>query len=319
MNAIEIYNVTKDYGNGRGVFDISFQVKPGEIMGFLGPNGAGKTTTIRQLLGFIRPDRGSLRIMDKDCFSQADEIAGLLGYLPGEIAFMDSMTGTEFIRFIAAMKGMKDPGRAPELMERFELDARGKLKRMSKGMKQKIGIVCAFMQDPDILILDEPTSGLDPLMQHTFVELLLEEKRRKKTILMSSHMFEEMEKTCDRVAMIREGKLLSVESIETLKSGRKKLIQLTLKSPSEAASLCKKLAEKNFHAQAEANCVAVAVSGTDGNMDQFLKLAVSCTILDMDIRTQRLEELFLQYYSKNGHSLKSPLQGGGRHDSSDLI
>lgn len=300
MNAIEICHVTKDYGNGRGVFDVNFHVNSGEIMGFLGPNGAGKTTTIRQLLGFIRPDQGTLRILDKDCFTQAHEIAEFLGYLPGEIAFMESMTGTEFIRFTAQMKGMKDLGRAPELMERFELDARGKLKRMSKGMKQKIGIVCAFMQDPDIFILDEPTSGLDPLMQHTFVELLLEEKKRQKTILMSSHMFEEMEKTCDRVAMIRDGKLLSVENIDNLKNSRKKIIQLTLETPLEAASLCKKLMKENFQAQAEANSVTAAVS-TSGNMDCFFKLAASCTIIDMDIHTQGLEELFIQYYSKNGY------------------
>lgn len=310
MNAIEIYNVTKDYRNRRGVFDVSFCVKPGEIMGFLGPNGAGKTTTIRQLLGFIRPDRGYLRILGKDCFSQADEIAGLLGYLPGEIAFIDSMTGTEFIRFTAQMKGMKDLGRAPELMESFELDARGKLKRMSKGMKQKIGIICAFMQDPDILILDEPTSGLDPLMQRTFVDLLLEEKRRGKTILMSSHMFEEMEKTCDRVAMIREGKLLSVENIENLKNGRKKIIQLTLKNSADAASLNQKLTANDFHSQAEGVHVTAAVGGSNGHMDRFLKLAGSYTILDLDIRTQGLEELFIQYYSKSGHNTGSPLSGG---------
>ena len=155
MSVIEISHITKDYGKGRGVFDVSFSVHKGEVLGFLGPNGAGKTTTIRQLMGFIRPDSGKLSILGKDCFQEADQIQKSLGYLPGEIAFIDSMNGMEFIRFVAKMKGMKGLGRSQELMERFELDAMGKLKKMSKGMKQKIGIVCAFM-DPaaEILILD---------------------------------------------------------------------------------------------------------------------------------------------------------------------
>ena len=199
-NIIEIDHITKDYGNGRGVFDISFQVKKGEVLGFLGPNGAGKTTTIRQLMGFLRPDSGSVQILGMDCFHDAHKIAGSLGYLPGEIAFIDAMTGIKFIRFIANMKGMKDLGRAPELMERFELNPSAKIKKMSKGTKQKIGIICAFMQDPDILLLDEPTSGLDPLMQNEFIDLILEEKERGKTILLSSHIFEEVERTCDRAA-----------------------------------------------------------------------------------------------------------------------
>lgn len=178
MNVIEISHITKDYGQGRGVFDVSFAVKQGEVLGFLGPNGAGKTTTIRQLMGFIKPDSGSLSILGMDCFKETDKIQKSLGYLPGEIAFVDSMNGMEFIRFVAKMKKMKDLGRAKELMEMFDLNANGKLKKMSKGMKQKIGIVCAFMdENASNLVLDEPTSGLDPLMQNRFVELILAEKK----------------------------------------------------------------------------------------------------------------------------------------------
>ena len=137
MNIIDIQDITKDYGGGRGVFDIAFQVKRGEVLGFLGPNGAGKTTTIRQLMGFLKPDKGKVLILGKDCFKEADQIARFVGYLPGEIAFIDSMTGMEFIRFIARMKGMKELGRAHQLMERFELDPSPKIKKMSKGTKQK--------------------------------------------------------------------------------------------------------------------------------------------------------------------------------------
>lgn len=292
MQMMEINHITKDYGKNRGVFDLSFTVKKGEILGFLGPNGAGKTTTIRQLLGFIRPDSGTVSIMGKDCFDQADQIQQDLGYLPGEIAFIDSMSGMEFIKFAAKMKKMKDLGRVSELMERFELDANGKIKKMSKGMKQKIGIVCAFMQDPDILILDEPTSGLDPLMQNRFVELLIEEKERGKTILMSSHIFEEVEKTCDRAAIIREGRLVAVDSMEKLCSGKKKSMEITF----EGEEMAKAFAGQFAQADVKGSCVTLKVGR---NLDQVIKRAGAYTITDLDIHTQSLEEFFLHFYGGN--------------------
>lgn len=296
MNAIEISHITKDYGAGKGVFDVTFEVKQGEVMGFLGPNGAGKTTTIRQLLGFIRPDSGSLQILGRDCFLHADEIAKNLGYLPGEIAFIDSMSAAEFIRFAAQMKGMTHPGRTKELLERFELDPRGKIRRMSKGMKQKLGIICAFMHDPDILILDEPTSGLDPLMQNAFVELLLDEKKRGKTILMSSHIFEEIEKTCDRTAIIRSGKLMSVERIESLKNSKRKTIILELETYAEAKQFAEQLLTSlGTNVSSDGNSVVLTVSGA---IDPYLKLFSQYHVLDMDIRTPGLEELFMHFYDE---------------------
>lgn len=288
-NYIQIDHITKDYGQGRGVFDISFQVKKGEVLGFLGPNGAGKTTTIRQLMGFIKPDGGHVSILGMDCFKQADKIEKSLGYLPGEIAFMDSMSGMEFIRFIAKMKKMHDLGRAEELMKKFELNPSGKIKKMSKGMKQKIGIVCAFMQDPEILILDEPTSGLDPLMQNQFIDLILHEKERGKTILMSSHIFEEVERTCDRAAIIRDGRLVAVENMEKLKSGRKKLIELYFKDEEMAAAFGAQIAGSTVK-----GCSVSANVGHD--MDDFIKKASAFTVTDMDVRTQNLEEFFLHFY-----------------------
>ncbi|UWP59674.1 ABC transporter ATP-binding protein [Ruminococcus gauvreauii] len=289
MSVIEINHITKDYGQGRGVFDVSFGVWRGEVLGFLGPNGAGKTTTIRQLMGFIKPDSGSLTIRGKDCFKKADEIQKDVGYLPGEIAFIDTMNGMEFIRFIARMKKMKDLGRAPELMEMFELNPSGKLKKMSKGMKQKIGIVCAFMQDPKLLILDEPTSGLDPLMQNKFVELILQEKKRGKTILMSSHSFEEVEKTCDRAAIIRGGKLAAVEEMERLRTGRKKIVQLEL----ETAGMASDLADEFPGAGLQERTVTVKVGK---EVDLLIKKASQYKVLDMEIRTQSLEEFFMHFY-----------------------
>ena len=269
MSVIEISHITKDYGKGRGVFDVSFSVNQGEVLGFLGPNGAGKTTTIRQLMGFMKPDSGKLSIMGMDCFKNTEKIQKSVGYLPGEIAFIDSMNGMEFIRFVAKMKKMKGLGRAEELMEMFELNASGRLKKMSKGMKQKIGIVCAFMDpEADIMILDEPTSGLDPLMQNRFVELILSEKKQGKTILMSSHMFEEIERTCDRAAIIRSGRLAAVEEIEKLKEGRQKVIEVTFKESPMAEEFAAAFPRAVY--QPGGKIVTVKVGK---NLDAFIKKA----------------------------------------------
>lgn len=293
MSVIEISHITKDYGLDRGVFDVSFSIQQGEVLGFLGPNGAGKTTTIRQLMGFIRPDSGSLAIQGMDCFHNADKIQKLLGYLPGEIAFIESMNGMEFIRFVASMKGMKDLGRAKEIMERFDLNASGKLKKMSKGMKQKIGIVCAFMEDTPVLLLDEPTSGLDPLMQNQFVELILTEKKRGKTILMSSHMFEEVERTCDRAAIIRGGKLAAVEEIEKLKEGRQKMIEVTFKEPCMAEAFA-----LGFPKAAYTKGSRAVTAKVGKNLDTFIKKAGEYSVTDLDVRTQSLEEFFMHFYGE---------------------
>ena len=183
MSVIEIKNLTRDYGGGKGIFDVSFQVNKGEVFGFLGPNGAGKTTTIRHLMGFIKNRSGECAIDGLDCWRDRAIIQKTLGYIPGEINFFDDMTGTEFLAFLAKYRGLTDLERQKELLERFELDPKGKIRKMSKGMKQKIGIVTAFMHNPDILILDEPTSGLDLLMQQRVIELLEREKRRGTHIL----------------------------------------------------------------------------------------------------------------------------------------
>lgn len=289
MKVIEIDNITKDYGNEKGVFDVSFSVSAGEVLGFLGPNGAGKTTTIRQLMGFIKPDKGSVKISGMDCFKDADRIEKTLGYLPGEIAFMDDMSGLEFIKFIANMKDMKDFSKAKELMEFFELDANGKISKMSKGMKQKIGIVCAFMQNPDILILDEPTSGLDPLMQNKFIELILEEKEKGKTILMSSHIFEEVEKTCDRAAIIKEGHLVAVEDMENLKNSKRKMMEIQFDSKETASAFVSAMPT----AKQNEDKVTVEVKG---KIDRFIKELSHYTVKDLEIKTQSLEELFMHFY-----------------------
>lgn len=288
MNLIETEHLTKDYGKGRGVFDVTFTVREGEVFGFLGPNGAGKTTTIRHLMGFVRPKAGSARILGKDCFLEREQIQPKLGYLPGEIAFPDEMNGRDFIRFIGNMKGMQDFSKAEELIRRFELDPSGKIARMSKGMKQKIGIVCAFMQSPKILILDEPTSGLDPLMQNRFIELLLEEKKKGTTIFLSSHIFEEIEKTCDRAAFIRDGRIIALEQMEKMKKSRRKIYEISFEKESQAQAFC-----RNFPgASCTGNCVTVETK----ELRELLSKLAEEPVTDLKIRSQSLEELFLHLY-----------------------
>lgn len=253
MSVIEIKSLTRDYGRGKGIFDISFNVEKGEVFGFLGPNGAGKTTTIRHLMGFIRNKSGICSINGLDCWSKREQIQNVLGYIPGEISFFDEMSGDEFLKFVSRYRGMRELERQQELLERFELDCKGKIKKMSKGMKQKLGIVVAFMHNPDILILDEPTSGLDPLMQNRFIELIAEEKSKGKTILLSSHIFDEVERTCDRIGIIREGKLVTVDSVEELRKRHMRTYTVTLESPEEANSFA-----KDFGGMADGNVVKVA-------------------------------------------------------------
>lgn len=230
MSMIEIKNITKDYGQGRGIFDVNLSIKQGEVFGFVGTNGAGKTTTIRHLMGFLKPQSGSARIKGLDCWENSAEIKKMVGYIPGEIAFPDAPSGTEFLRRQAALLGLKDMSYAEAITRKLQLDPTANLKRMSKGMKQKTAIVAAFMGDPEILILDEPTTGLDPLMRAKFVELLNEEKKKGKTIFMSSHMFEEVEDTCDKVAMIKDGRILAVTSTDVIKSGKTKEYKIEFRS-----------------------------------------------------------------------------------------
>ncbi len=290
MQAININNLTKDYGNNKGIFDLDLSVEKGEVYGFLGPNGAGKTTTIRNLLGFIKPQAGSCLINNVDCWKNSASIKKNLGYLPGEIAFMDNMTGMQMIEFVASMKGIKDLSKAKELIERFELNPSGKIKKMSKGMKQKIGIVCAFMNDPEVIILDEPSSGLDPLMQNIFINLILEEKNKGKTIFMSSHIFEEVERTCDRTAIIKDGRIISIEDMKSLKSKKSKSYIITFSS----LESLEEFKNKQFDISGtDDNTVTVRVKE---NLPLLLKELSELDIKDLDIKTQTLEELFLHFY-----------------------
>jgi len=226
MSYLQIEHLTKDYGHNRGVFDVSFKVEKGEVYGFLGPNGAGKTTTIRHIMGFSRPQIGKTSVNGLDSWEKANEIQRNLGYLPGEIALPESMTGTQFIKMMAELRNMKDMTYTNYLIDKFKLEATGSLKRMSLGMKRKLAIVTAFMHDPEILVLDEPTSGLDPIMQNLFIEFILEEKKKGKTILLSSHIFSEIDATCDKISIIKEGRIISTFKADDLRHHESKTFKI---------------------------------------------------------------------------------------------
>lgn len=230
MAMIEVEHLTKDYGHGRGVFDVSIQTNKGECYGFLGPNGAGKTTTIRHLMGFSKPQEGRTSILGKDSWKYSAVLQNQVGYLPGEIALPQGVTGTEFLQQMADMRHLKDLSYMKMLLERFELNPNMDTKRMSLGVKRKLAVVTAFMHDPSILILDEPTSGLDPMMQKTFIDYILSEKERGKTIFLSSHIFHEIDATCDRIAIIKDGCIVSEFQAEDLKKRDTKTYRVTFET-----------------------------------------------------------------------------------------
>ncbi len=291
---IHVEQLTVTYPNKKGVFEISFKVQPGQICGYLGPNGAGKTTTIRALMGFMRPDHGLCQIKGLDCFKAAWQVQRFLGYVPGEMAFPDGMSGSSFLSLMRQMRRLKNRGREKALLERFELDPHGKIRHFSKGMKQKLGIVAAFQHDPAVLVLDEPTSGLDPLMQARFVALLLEEKKRGKTILLSSHRFEEVERTCDQIQLIKDGRLIRQSDVQTLQGQRRKGYILT---SSQAQALGQDLASA-FGPVTWLPGQRVKVFATGEQLDALIGLMARYPITDLEVQTQNLEGLFLHLFSK---------------------
>ena len=208
-NIIVANKLTKDYGKGRGIFDFSFTVEKGQVVGLVGSNGSGKTTTIRQLMGFLKSTSGNAQICGMSCWKDSVKLKRLIGYGPGQIDFPDVGNGTSFLKIQAELMGMRDYSLMNELIDRFKIDTSAPLKTMSKGMKQKMALVAAFMAQPEVYLLDEPSTGLDPLMRDTLIELILEQKAKGRTVFMSSHIFKELEDTCDKVIFIHKGHLVA--------------------------------------------------------------------------------------------------------------
>lgn len=236
MSYIEVQNVTKDYGNSKGIFDISFNIEKGEMFGFVGTNGAGKTTTIRHLLGFSKPDKGKITIKGLNPWKDSEKLMKYIGYIPGEIAFPDLKSGTDVIKSQAEFLGVKDLSYANSLIKNLQLDVRGNPRSMSKGMKQKLAIVLALMHDPEILFFDEPTTGLDPLMRDSFMNIVADEHKKGKTILMSSHMFEELEAYSDKVGLIMNGRILDIADMEEIRNSNFKLYKIEFENKTDYES-----------------------------------------------------------------------------------
>lgn len=293
---IRLHDLSKVFANGKGIFDLSFEVNQGEVFGYLGPNGAGKSTTIRHLMGFIKPSKGRATIEGFDCWKDSAKIQKSVGYLPGEISFPEGMNGHDFLNLLAGMRGLKDHARRRELIDRFQLDVQTPIRKMSKGMKQKVGIVAAFMHDPKIYILDEPTSGLDPLMQNTFIDLILEEKARGKTILMSSHSFTEIDRTCDRAGIIKDGHLAAVENVHDLQSMQRKVFEVTVRTPEDIQRL------KRSGLEVSAAEGLRALVTVQGDYNQFIQVLSQCGVANIDIHTQNLEDIFMHFYDRKGNA-----------------
>jgi len=288
---ISTRELTKHYGHTVGVEGLDLEVYRGELFGFLGPNGAGKTTTMRLLMGMLKPTGGSASVLGHDSWKESVSVNELVGYLPGDARLYDGLTGNETIAFISRFNNVRaETGIA--LADRFELDLSRKVAGYSRGMKQKLAIIAAFMHDPAIYVMDEPTIGLDPLMRNTFIELILEEKRRGKTIFMSSHSFDEIERTCDRAGIIREGKLVAVEDINSLKAARRKVISVTVASDEDIG----KLTESDLEIEnISGKHIDVIVRD---NFDSFIAALNECKVQGLDIKAQGLEQVFLKYYGQ---------------------
>ncbi|MCF6136484.1 ABC transporter ATP-binding protein [Pseudalkalibacillus berkeleyi] len=288
---INIQNLTQEFSNGKGIFDVSFDIQQGEVFGFLGPNGAGKSTTIRHLMGYMKPQKGKASVNGFDAWDEQSKARERVGYLPGEIAFLDDMSGMDFLKMMAGMQKGFDKKKRDDLIHLLQFDPKTPIRKMSKGMKQKVGIVATFMHDPDIYILDEPTSGLDPLMQKTFIDLVLEEKDKGKTFLMSSHSFAEIERTCDRAAIIRNGKIITVKDIHELQSMQRKVFDITLQNPEDVAAIQESslLVEKT-----ESNIIRIVIQGS---YDEFFNELSKYQITNMSAANQSLEQIFMDYYN----------------------
>ncbi len=295
MNLIDIQHLTKNYGQGKGIFDVTLSIKKGEVYGYLGPNGAGKSTTMRHLMGFSKPQTGTVCIKGMDCWTEQKNIQKHVGYLPGEISLPDDMTGLAYLKLLAKMRNMKDFSHAEKLADFFEIDTNTGMKRMSKGMKQKISIISAFMHNPDILLLDEPTSGLDPLMQNRFIELVEEEKRNGKTIILSSHIFDEVEKTCDRIGMIRNGKLIQEVTVNELRHSQFKTYKIEF---SDKLSF-EKFKHEYPHAEYKETQKQVIISINDSEINQLIAVLSMCHVTFLKEEKHTLEEYFMKFYGGN--------------------
>jgi ABC-2 type transport system ATP-binding protein len=292
--AIQASGLTKYYGDSPGIIDLDLQVNVGEVYGFLGPNGAGKSTTIRTLLNFLFPSSGSAEVLGLDIIKDSLEIRRRTGYLPGDMAMYEAMTAREYLIYFANLRRVDASAKMTELAERFELDLDRKIKDYSTGNRQKVGLVNAFMHQPELLVLDEPTAGLDPLMQQEFQELVIETQREGKTVFLSSHILPEVERVADRVGIVREQQLIAVDTVEAFKAMAHRSVTLQFAGPTDPGPFDRL---DNVASVQTRNDGSVLVLSVQGDMDQVVKEAANHEVVSVSTRSGELEEVFLSYYA----------------------
>ena len=291
--AIETEGLTKRYGSHRGIEGVSFSVRRGEVFGFLGPNGAGKTTTIRTLLDLIHPTAGSARIFGLDSRRDSVAIRGRLGNLPGDFGFGREATGREAVRLLSRLRGIDGSGRAEELARRFRADLDRPLGQLSRGNRQKVGLILAAFHRPELLVLDEPTSGLDPLMQEEFLALVAEERERGAAVFLSSHELDEVQRVCDRVGIVRGGRLIAVERIEDLLGKARRRFTVELRDPAGLERL------RELPGVADLELTGNRADFTAaGDLDAVVRELAAHHVVDLEATHPSLEEVFLGYYQE---------------------
>ena len=298
---IEVDSLTKRYGSKRGIIDVSFQVEEGEVFGFLGPNGAGKTTTIRLLMALLRADAGTARIAGLDVWQQSVEIKRLIGYLPGELSLDPGLTGGQILEYFGHLRGGIDQAYLKQLIARLDCDPSRKFRQYSSGNKRKIGLIQAFMHRPRLLILDEPTNGLDPLNQQEFDRMVKEVRDEGRTVFPSSHILSEVEQTCTRVAIIREGQLVRVGDVAEVKDIKRHEITITFANavPTEAFKTLDGVAQVERLSDGQTLRLTM-----QGGADAVIKAAAQHAVVSLTSHEPSLEDIFLRYYEGDGLAVK---------------
>jgi ABC-type multidrug transport system ATPase subunit len=304
---IHTERLTKTYGIHRGITEVDLEVEAGEIFGFLGPNGAGKTTTMRLLLDLIRPTSGRAEVFGIETTKDPVAIHRRVGYLPGEFDLYDRLTGADTITYFANLRGGVDAGYIAELVERLDLDPSRRFKEYSKGNKQKVGLVVALQHRPDLLILDEPTAGLDPLIQQAFFEIVREAKADGRTVFLSSHVIAEVDRTCDRVAIIREGRLVQVDRIETIRQLAFHHVELTFSRPLSAEIFT--AIDGVSEVEVDGDVIRMRVNGPIGKV---IAVAAAHGLIDVISREPNLEDVFLAQYGAHDGSVAAGVGPDGR-------
>jgi len=298
---IEVENMTKSYGSKRGINDVSFQVEEGEVFGFLGPNGAGKTTTIRLLMALLRADAGTARIAGLDCWQHSVEIKRLVGYLPGEPALDPNLTGGQILEYFGHLRGGIDQAYLKQLIMRLDLDPSRKFRQYSSGNKRKVVLIQAFMHRPRLLILDEPTNGLDPLNQQEFDHMVKEVRDEGRTVFLSSHILSEVEQTCTRVGIIREGHLVRIGSVAELKDIKRHEVTITFADATPAEVFKRLTGVEQVEQLADGHTLRVTSSG---DLDVIIKAAAQHSVISLTSHEPSLEDIFLRYYQGDGLAVK---------------